>query len=120
MHSDVEAVKKSVRTYMMIGAALLVFTGITVAANLLSLSVPAAITLALIIASIKASMVAAVFMHLNHEKKWIYGSLLLTVAFFIILIFVPLFTIMNTFGTHVTGPVPGHEAGAPPDEHAGH
>jgi cytochrome c oxidase subunit 4 len=120
MHADAEAVRKSVRTYLMIGAALLVFTGITVAANLLSLSVPAAITLALIIASIKASMVAAVFMHLNHEKRWIYGSLLLTVAFFLVLMFVPLFTTMNTFGTHLTGPVPAHETGAPPDEHAGH
>jgi cytochrome c oxidase subunit IV len=82
--------------------------------------VPAAITLALIIASIKASMVAAVFMHLNHEKKWIYGSLLLTVAFFVVLIFVPLFTTMNTFGEHLTGPVPGHEAAAPADEHGAH
>jgi caa(3)-type oxidase subunit IV len=120
MHADVESVKKSVRTYMMIGAALLVFTGITVAANLLELSVPMAITLALIIASIKASMVAAVFMHLNHEKKWIYGSLILTVAFFVILMFVPLFTTMDTLGTHITTPAAGHQPGAPPDEHAGH
>jgi caa(3)-type oxidase subunit IV len=120
MHADVEAVKKSVRTYMMIGAALLVFTGITVAANLLNLSVPAAITLALIIASIKASMVAAVFMHLNHEKRWIYGSLILTVAFFVILMFVPLFTTMDSLGTHITTPAAGHAPGAPPDEHAGH
>jgi cytochrome c oxidase subunit 4 len=119
MHSDVEAVKKSVRTYLTIGAALLVFTGITVAANYLRLSVPAAITLALIIASIKASMVAAVFMHLNHEKRWIYGSLLLTVAFFIVLMFVPLFTTGDTIGTHLTGP-PSHATGAAPDEHAGH
>jgi caa(3)-type oxidase subunit IV len=120
MHADVEAVRKSVRTYMMIGAALLAFTGITVAANLLQLSVPMAITLALIIASIKASMVAAVFMHLNHEKRWIYGSLLLTVAFFVILMFVPLFTTMDTLGTHITTPAAGHQPGAPPDEHAGH
>ena len=117
MHSDVEAVKKSVRTYMMIGAALLVFTGITVAANLLHLSVPLAITLALIIASIKASMVASVFMHLSHEKQWIYGSLILTVAFFIVLMFVPLFTTMDTIGTHVTAPA---AAGATAGEHAGH
>ena len=116
MHADVEAVRKSVRTYMMIGAALLVFTVITVGANYLHLPVPAAITLALIIASMKASMVAAVFMHLNHEKQWIYGSLILTVAFFIVLIFVPLFTTMDTFGTHLTGPGPGATAG----EHAGH
>ena len=120
MHADVEAVRKSVRTYMMIGAALLVFTGITVAANLLHLSVPAAITLALIIASVKASMVAAVFMHLNHEKRWIYGSLLLTIVFFVVLLFVPLFTTMNTFGTHVTGPVAGHDAPAAADEHGAH
>ena len=119
MHVDAEAVGKSVRTYMMIGAALLVFTGITVAANLLNLSVPAAITLALIIASIKASMVASVFMHLSHEKQWIYGSLILTVAFFIVLMFVPLFTTMDTFGTHLTEPA-GVAAGAPADEHAGH
>ena len=120
MHADVEAVRKSVRTYMMIGGALLVFTGITVGANLLHLSVPAAITLALIIASIKASMVAAVFMHLNHEKRWVYGSLLLTVAFFIVLMSIPLFTTMDTIGTHVAGPAAAREAGAPPDEHAGH
>jgi len=118
MHVDAEAVRKSVRTYMMIGAALLVFTGITVAANLLHLPVPAAITLALIIASIKASMVAAVFMHLNHEKQWIYGSLILTVVFFIVLMSVPFLTITDTFGTHLTGPAAGHEAAA--GEHAGH
>lgn len=120
MHADVEAVKKSVRTYMLIGAALLVFTGITVAAYLLHLSVPAAITLALIIAGIKASMVAAVFMHLNHEKQWIYGSLLLTVVFFLVLIFIPLFTTMNGFGAHLMGPAAGHEAPAAAEEHGAH
>ena len=104
MHSDPAEVKKSVRTYLMIGAALLVFTGITVVANLLHLSVPVAITLALIIATIKGSMVAAVFMHLNHEKSWIYGALLLTVVLFVVLIFVPLLTISDTFGTLVSAP----------------
>ena len=53
----------------MVGAALLAFTVITVAANLIHLAVPLAITVALIIASFKASMVAAVFMHLSHEKR---------------------------------------------------
>jgi cytochrome c oxidase subunit IV len=100
MHSDSAEIKKSVRTYMMIGAALLVFTGITVAANLVHLAVPIAITVALIIASMKASMVAAIFMHLNHEKKWIYGALLLTLAGFIILMTVPIFTTMDTPGKH--------------------
>ena len=104
MHADPVEVKKTVRTYLAIGALLLVFTGITVAANLVHLAVPAAITVALIIASAKGAMVAAVFMHLNHEKKWIYGSLLLTVAFFLFLIFVPLLTISDTIGTPIVPP----------------
>jgi cytochrome c oxidase subunit 4 len=117
MHSDAAEVKKNIPKYLMIGGALLVFTGITVAANLIHLAVPAAITLALIIASIKASMVAAVFMHLNHEKQWIYGSLILTVLFFLVLMFVPIFTTMDTFGTH-TGAVGG--VTAPPAAGAAH
>jgi len=104
MQSDPAEVRKSVRKYMMIGAALLVFTGITVAANLIQLTVPLAITVALIIASIKGAMVASVFMHLNHEKQWIYGSLILTVVFFMVLLFLPLLTISDTFGTHINAP----------------
>ena len=78
--------KPDTNKFLKIGAALFVFTGITVGVNQIHLgSVAAAITVALIIASIKGSMVAAVFMHLNHEKQWIYGSLLLTVVFFIVL-----------------------------------
>src|SRR5438445_12566779 len=99
MHSDPEAVRKSVRAYMTVGGLLLVCTAITVAANQFHLAVPAAIAVALIIACLKGSMVAAVFMHLSHEKKWIYGALLLTVAFFIVLMFVPLFTVMDGIGT---------------------
>jgi cytochrome c oxidase subunit 4 len=115
MHSDPAAVKKSIRTYLMIGAALLVFTGITVAANLVHLETPWAITVALIIATIKASMVAAVFMHLSHERQWIYGSLLLTVAFFAILIFIPLFTGFDTIGS------PVHvEKKVTTEDHSGH
>ena len=99
MHSDPVAVKKTVRTYLTVGAMLLVFTAVTVAANQFHFAVPVAITVALIIAGMKGSMVAAVFMHLSHEKQWIYGALLLTVAFFIVLMFVPLFTVLDTIGT---------------------
>jgi len=99
MHSEADHVKKSIRTYVMIGAALFVFTAITVAVNQVHLAVPFAITVALIIAATKGSMVASVFMHLSHEKKWIYGALLLTLAGFIILVFVPLFTVLDGIGT---------------------
>jgi caa(3)-type oxidase subunit IV len=51
MHSDSAAVKKSVRTYMLVGAALLVFTAITVGANQFHFGVPVAVTVALIIAT---------------------------------------------------------------------
>lgn len=111
MHSDPAAVKKSVRAYFMIGAALIVFTGITVGANLVQFAVPIAIAVALIIATIKGSMVAAVFMHLSDEKKWIYGSLILTAVFFAVLMTVPLFTTMDTIGTPFTMPGAATPAG---------
>jgi len=107
MHADPEAIKKSIRSYMVIGSMLLVFTGITVAVNQFHLAVPAAIALALIIATIKGSMVASVFMHLSHEKKWIYGALLLTVVFFVVLLFLPLLAVKGGIGTPI-GQAPAH------------
>jgi cytochrome c oxidase subunit 4 len=116
MHSDPAEVQKTVRKYLMIGGALFVFTVITVAVNQIHLAVPAAITLAVIIASIKGSMVASVFMHLSHEKKWIYGALLLTVAFFVVLMFLPLLTVSDTIGKPIHAPGPASH-GAPAAGH---
>ena len=98
MHSDQESIRKTIKTYWMIGAALFVFTGITVAVNQVHLAVPLAITVALIIATMKGSMVAAIFMHLNHEKKWIYGALILTVMFFAVLMLLPNLTVADGIG----------------------
>ena len=112
MHSDMEGMKKSVRTYLMVGAALYVLTVVTVLVNQVHLAVPMAITVALIVASIKGSMVAAIFMHLNHEKRWIYGSLILTVAFFIVLMAVPILTISDSIGHSTETAAPAHAAGA--------
>ena len=110
MHSDQESIRKSIRTYMMVGAMLFVFTGITVAVNQVHLAVPMAITVALIIATMKGSMVASIFMHLSHEKKWIYGALILTVIGFAILMLVPSLTLNDGIGTpiHVEAPAPAH------------
>lgn len=115
MQSDSAGIRKSIRTYMTVGVALLIFTGITVGANQFHFGVPVAVTVALIIATMKGSMVASIFMHLSHEKKWIYGSLLLTLIGFLILMTVPIFTTRDTIGQHV--PAIG---GAPAAEHAGH
>jgi cytochrome c oxidase subunit 4 len=98
------------KKYLMIGGALFVFTGITVAANQVHFAVPIAITVALIIASIKGSMVASVFMHLSSEKKWIYAALLLTVVGFLILMTVPMFTVNDGIGTPIHHEAPAHGA----------
>jgi caa(3)-type oxidase subunit IV len=113
--SDAEEIRKNIPKYLGVGAALLVFTGITVAVNEIHLaSVALAITVALIIACCKGTMVAAIFMHLNHERKWIYGALLLTVALFIPLMLLPILT----HNDHIGKPTPSqmavgaHQAGA--------
>src|SRR5678815_1330255 len=113
MRSDASEIRKSIRTYMLVGAALLVFTAITVGANQFHFGVPVAVTVALIIATMKGSMVASIFMHLSHEKKWIYGALILTVLGFAILMLVPSLTVNDSIGT------PIHVA-APAAEHTGH
>ena len=95
MHSDPAEIKKSVRSYITVFVMLMVFTVITVAASRFHFAVPVAITIALIIATLKGSMVAGVFMHLLHEKRAIYGALLLTLVFFIVLLFIPLLTILD-------------------------
>ena len=115
MHADLGEVKKSVRSYMMVFGSLMALTVITVAIAEVQLAVPLAVTLALIVATVKASLVALVFMHLKHEKTWIYGSLALTAAFFIVLIFVPLLTSVDTYGEH-NAPPPT----TPAIEHSGH
>ena len=114
-HSDPAAIKKSIRTYMLVGALLYLGTVITVAVNQVHLAVPLAITVALIIATIKGSAVASVFMHLSHEKKWIYGSLILTVFFFVVLMAVPLLTVSDGIGTPLH-----HEAAATAGAHEAH
>ena len=95
MHSDAAEVKKSVRSYITVFVMLMVFTVITVLAASFHFAVPVAIAIALIIATMKGSMVAGVFMHLSHEKQAIYGALLLTVVFFIVLLFMPVLSYLD-------------------------
>ena len=85
-------IDKHVRQYMMVFGALMVLTLITVAVASLDVSVPLAITIGLFIATVKGSLVAAIFMHLKDEKKLIYWVLLLTLAFFLVLLFLPALT----------------------------
>ena len=110
-HSDHD-IKAHVRTYMMVFGALLVLTVVTVAVSYLQMPVGAAVTLALIIASFKASLVAMYFMHLKGEVKIIYWSLYLTVVFFVLLFALPMWTEAD----HIIGTRPDRwsaGAGAP-------
>jgi caa(3)-type oxidase subunit IV len=74
-----EAIRKSQKLYLLIGAILFIFTVVTVAvATVPALDVgrhgfdTADMILGLAIATFKASLVGAIFMHLNHEKGLIY------------------------------------------------
>jgi cytochrome c oxidase subunit IV len=95
-------IKAHVRTYMMVFGALLVLTIVTVAVSYLQMPVVAGVTVALIIASFKASLVAMYFMHLKGEAKTIYWSLYVTVLFFVLLFALP----MWTEGDHIIGTRP--------------
>lgn len=117
MHSDAAEVQKHIRTYVMVGGALLTLTAITVAVSYVNLGTAGNVTVGVLIATVKASMVAAIFMHLNHEKAWIYASLMLTALFFVVLLGLPLLTVSDTVG--VDKPAAAiHDV--PADEHAGH
>ena len=90
--SEAEHVRQHVRVYLMVFAALGVLTIVTVAISYLDLPTSYAIAIAVVVASVKASLVAAYFMHLVSEQKVIYYLLLLCAAFLIVLMFVPLLT----------------------------
>ena len=80
-----------VKTYLKVGAVLFAGTVITVAAAFLPIfdlhHRAANITLGLLIATVKCSFVALIFMHLKNEKKLIYKFLLFTVIFFGVMLF---------------------------------
>jgi cytochrome c oxidase subunit IV len=93
-------IDRHVRSYITVFVALMVLTIITVAISYLDLSVPLAVTVALIVATIKGALVAGVFMHLRSEQKLIYAVLVVTVLFFIVLMALPVFTHSNGFWIH--------------------
>ncbi|MGN6183363.1 MAG: cytochrome C oxidase subunit IV family protein [Thermoanaerobaculia bacterium] len=97
-HHDPEQIRQSMRRYLVIFGALALLTGVTVFVCFgLKLSRGPAIALALLIATIKGSLVAAFFMHLLSERKVIYALLLVTAAFFVLLMWLPLHDVIAKF-----------------------
>src|SRR5213595_3858030 len=80
-------VQKHVRGYLMVGSILLTFTAITVALSYVNFGRQKAnIAVAMLVATIKAGLVAAIFMHLAAEKRLIYRVLIFT-GFFVLGLF---------------------------------
>ncbi|HUL42777.1 MAG TPA: cytochrome C oxidase subunit IV family protein [Bacteroidota bacterium] len=90
-HTHDADIKAHVRKYVVVFIALLALTLITVTVSYLHLEIGLAITVALIIAAVKGSLVASYFMHLISERKAIYATLLLTLVFFVVLMWLPIF-----------------------------
>jgi len=85
-HSD--DISKHTRGYLIIGGTLIIGTVLTVLASQVDLGHHWNIVLALVIATVKASLVALYFMHLISEKQVIYAVLGFTAFFFIGLMFI--------------------------------
>lgn len=86
MADNIEEIQKSIKKYLIIGALLIVFTVITVWLSYVELPTHGLnILVGMIVATFKASLVALIFMHLNHEKSVIYKVLAFTVAFAVVL-----------------------------------
>jgi len=73
-----------IRTYIVVWGALIVLTVVTVSVSYVSLGLMN-VVVALLIASVKASLVALFFMHLRYESRLVWGFAL-TPIFFLVLI----------------------------------
>ncbi len=73
------------RTYLLVWAALIVLTGVTVAVSYVHLGMMN-VVVALLIASVKASLVALFFMHLKQESRLVWGFALAPIVFLVLII----------------------------------
>ena len=90
-----------VRIYITVFVALMALTIVTVAISRFHLREPIAVSVALLVATIKGSLVACYFMHLISERKLIYWVLALTIFMFLGLLMIPWFT--HAGGTSLHG-----------------
>jgi cytochrome c oxidase subunit 4 len=80
-------VSKHIRAYLLVGLTLITFTAITVGLSYVDFGTQKAnVAVAMIVATFKAALVAAIFMHLSNEKRMIYRILIFT-AFFVLGLF---------------------------------
>ena len=90
--AEAARVREHVRVYVIVFVALAALTVVTVAISYLHLPTAIAIGVAMVVATVKAGLVGGFFMHLISEQKVIVWLLLLCLAFFVFLMFLPLGT----------------------------
>lgn len=98
---SMEEVRKHVRVYMIVFGSLAVLTVVTVAVGYIHLPITQALVVALAIAIVKGSLVAMYFMHLISEKKVIYVTLALTVAFLLFMFALVISAYHGQEGSHI-------------------
>jgi cytochrome c oxidase subunit 4 len=92
-----EDIKHHVKVYKAVFTGLMVATVITVGVSYMRLAVLLAVTVAMIVATVKGSLVAAYFMHLKSEKPAIFWLLMLTASFWVLLMFIPVLMHLDSF-----------------------
>jgi cytochrome c oxidase subunit 4 len=91
-NSHPETIQHEIKRYRSVGLWLFAGTVITVAAAYFDFGIVTGIIVALIIASVKGTLVAGYFMHLFHERKFVYQVLVLTAVFIIVMVGLIMFT----------------------------
>ena len=80
-------VEKHVRQYLTVFVALLVLTVVTVLASRIDLGDTGGVILAMIIAGVKGTLVAGVFMHLFSDKRKLIYVVLIYTGIFLLALF---------------------------------
>jgi cytochrome c oxidase subunit IV len=96
-HAEID---RHVKAALLVFGSLLFLTAATVGAYELGLPTRIAIAVALVIATVKGSLVAGWFMHLVSERTIVYAVLLLTLLFFVPLLLFPTFTVLDAVRIH--------------------
>ncbi len=94
--SSAEDIKKHIVVYYKVFAALAVLTTLTVAISYLDFGIGAAVLVAMLVASVKGTLVACYFMHLLTERGMIFWVLGLCAFFFALLMVLPVVTIADS------------------------
>ena len=96
--NSVDHVHEQIRNYFIIFGTLLVFTAITVLLSKVELPIVLGVVLALIVAGIKGTLVAGIFMHMFSERIPVVNIVLISAAvFFLVMIGLILFGYFDSF-----------------------